>query len=46
MSLTQRHKITISGWNYFCQSLGFKTCIDMTDDLFNVFVVITVENQS
>ena len=36
----------MSGLNYLCQSLGFKTCISMRDDKFNNFEMITVKNQS
>ena len=43
---TQKNKITISGLNYLCQSLGLKTCIGMRDDKFNIFHLITVNNIS
>ena len=46
ISLTQKHKITISGLNYLCQSLGLKTCIGIRDDKFTVFHLNTVNNLS
>ena len=46
ISLTQKHKITISGLNYLCQSLGLKTCIGIRDDKFRVFNLNTVKNMS
>ena len=46
ISLTQKHKITISGLNYLCQSLGLKTCIGIRDDKFNVLHINTVKNLS
>ena len=46
ISLTQKHKITISGLNYLCQSLGLKTYIGIRDDKFNVFNLNTVNNMS
>ena len=46
ISFTQKHKITMSGLNYLCQSLGLKTCIGMRDDKFNVFHLNTVNNMS
>ena len=35
-------KITISGLNYLCQSVGLKTCNDIRDDKFNVLHLNTV----
>ena len=46
ISLTQKHKITMSVLNYLCQSLGLKTCIGIRDDKFNVFHLNTVNNMS
>ena len=46
ISFSQKNKITISGLNYLCQSLGLKTCISMRDDKFNIFDMISVRNQS
>ena len=46
ISLTQKHKISISGLNYLCQSLGLKTCVGMRDDKFNVFHLNTVKKSS
>ena len=46
ISFTQKHKITMSGLNYLCQSLGLKTCIGIRDDKFNVFHLNTVNNIS
>ena len=43
ISLTQKHKISMSGLNYLCQSLGLKTYIGMRDDKFNVFHFNTVK---
>ena len=37
ISFSQKHKVTISGLNYLCQSLGLKTCISMRDDKFKIF---------
>ena len=39
-------KLTMSGLNYLCQSLGLKTCISMRDEKFINFEMITVKNQS
>ena len=46
ISFSQKHKVTMSGLIYLCQSLGLKTCISMRDDNFNIFQMITVKNQS
>ena len=46
ISLTQKHKISMSGLNYLCQSLGLKTYIGMRDDKFNVFHLNTVKKLS
>ena len=46
ISFSQKHKVTKSGLNYLCQSLGLKTCISMRDDKFNIFQMVTVKNQS
>ena len=46
ISLTQKHKITLSGLNYLCQSLGLKTCIGIGDDKFDIFHLNTVKNLS
>ena len=42
VSSTQKHKITLSGLNHFCQSLGLKTCIGIRDDKFIAFLSNTV----
>ena len=44
--LLKRHKITITGLNYLCQSLGLKTYIGMRNDKFNIFHLNTVNNVS
>ena len=36
----------MSGVNYLCQSLGFKTRLSMRDDKFNIFDLITVGKMS
>ena len=38
ISLTQKHKITISGLNYLCQSLGLKfvLVLEMTNLMFSI----------
>ena len=46
ISFCQKNKITMSGLNYLCQSLGLKTCICMRDDKFNVFNLNTVKSMS
>ena len=42
-SSTQKHKISKSGLNYLCQSLGLKTCIGMRIDQINVFYLNAVK---
>ena len=46
ISLTQKHKITLSGLNCLCQSLGLKTFIGIGDDKFDIFHLNTVKNLS
>ena len=46
ISFTQKHKITMSGLNYLCQSLGLKTCIRMHNEKLNVFNLFTVKSMS
>ena len=46
ISFSQKNKITMSGLNNLCQTLGLKTCISMRDVKFNIFEMITVKNQS
>ena len=41
---TQKNKITISGLNYNCQSLGVKTTVRMRGQFFNVFHLCNVIN--
>ena len=46
VSFSQKYKILISGLNYFCQSLGLKTCFGMRDDKVNAFYLNTVMSAS
>ena len=43
---SRKNKITMSGVNYLCQSLGFKTRLSMRDDKFNMFDLNTVGKMS
>ena len=46
ISFSQKHKITMSGLKYLCQSLVLKMCISVRDDIFKIFEMITVKIQS
>ena len=46
ISFSQKNKVTMSGLNYLCQSLGLNTAIGMRDDKFNVFNLFKVNKMS